>query len=83
MTAAKKRIYNETCLIPEVIADNVARQYEETRERQEKLQAHLLEKAETVYSANARFARKIRGERGRDLLYAFMAHWAKAHIKRR
>ncbi len=43
----------------------------------------LARRADETYAANAEFARTLngKGDKGRDALYAYMRHWASAHVK--
>ncbi len=45
----------------------------------------LVDKANTIYENNVRFAKSIRGsdDKGLNMLYAFMSHWLAAELKRK
>jgi hypothetical protein len=73
------RIEEETVLLPYIIADaTVARMGLNS----EALVEHLAARAERCYATNKLWAKKIRSAKGREFLYAFMEHWAKAVIIR-
>lgn len=72
-----KSIYEETVLIPKIIADCIGDEAQAIAKKElPGLTNYLVERAETIYKNNARFRRQIRGESGRDCLYMFMRHWA-------
>jgi hypothetical protein len=73
-------IYNDTPIVPEIIADDVAREACDVACRDDLpgLSDWLANRAERVYAASYSFRQKIRGRgnSGRDTLRMFMRHWA-------
>jgi hypothetical protein len=74
-------IADDTPIIPEILADAVAGDF--PAEIRNELSDHLSKRANLVYQHSPRWAQKIRGQAGRDFLYEFMEHWAKAWWQRR
>jgi hypothetical protein len=78
-------IETDTPILPYVIAENVKRELEQYFQMEfgEACEDHLVNRAETVYSNNKDFAKKIcsKGNTGRDMLYVFMRHWMARWIK--
>lgn len=71
-------IFEDTPLIPEIVAESVCEEMRETLDRFQfdtRPELALCERAERHYSENKSFSRKIRGRNGREFLYAFMRHW--------
>ena len=76
----EKDFTDEHPLLPDVIADTVAADFA-SGSGAATLSSSLIKKFADVYKANKSWAEKIlngRGNTGRDLLYAFMKHWAVA-----
>lgn len=88
-------IYDDTLILPEVVADTVANEkisssaktknlpLDDKRHRIEKaLAKDLVRKANKIYENNAYFRKKLdaSGNKGRDALYVYMRHWADAWI---
>lgn len=85
-------IDTDTVLIPELIADQVASGFVTTNPAYKsinvnqkasiglRLTDYLVDKANVLYKKNPEFKRQLqaKGNKGRDTLYAFMAHWAEA-----
>ena len=80
-------IQDETILLPHIIADTVIQELDRymhkehqrifvlSDEEHREIGLYLSDKAETCYSANERFAKKVKGKYGREHLYSFMRHW--------
>lgn len=78
-------IQDDTILLPHIIADTVIQEldrylWHEHRKELEisegrGVELYLSERAERCYQANDRFRRQVRGNHGREHLYAFMRHW--------
>lgn len=95
VNAVESSIEEETQIIPEIIADNVAAESlvnnqktanlpgEEKARLQSELVLYLVDKARTVYNNNKDFRKKVnaKGNKGRDSMYMFMSHWAEGWIK--
>lgn len=84
---ACKRIERETPILPRAIAGSVLEEASAWLGEQLPTSwiAELEARANTVYPANQRFRRRIRGggNSGRDWLWAFTRHWLAALLKRR
>lgn len=86
-----KPISEETVLLPEVIADNVAhelgvylyKKYGTELQDTERLVTVLADRAEQVYQTRPDLRKKIRKSAtyGRSWLYSFMRHWLAAELK--
>lgn len=75
-----KTIETDTPILPYVLADQVAGEYPGPLRRE--LADHLAIRANAVYAHSKQWAKAIRASGGRDTLYAFMEHWAKAWWQR-
>lgn len=85
MTKYTGNLEADTCLIPEIIADSIVRegaallpalQSDEALVRE--VADGLASKAYAIYTKNKSFARNLRKNDGRDVLYSFMRHWLSA-----
>jgi hypothetical protein len=65
-----RTIETDTPLIPYLIAERLTREPDKVR--------YLCERAERHYQQGRQFARRLRGARSREWLYAFMEHWLTA-----
>lgn len=79
-------IENDTPLLPDVIAEAVARECCALTESDKpaKFAPMLAKRAQTIYDCNTAFRAGVRrsGERGRDYLYAFMRHWISSEVRK-
>lgn len=66
-----------TPLIPEIIAENVSKALASIYIDQQEAEKLLCEKAERIFQNNKTFRRSLKGPKGREYLYVFMAHWLK------
>lgn len=89
----RRTVEEDTDLVPVWIAETVIDQAaailpdalaEALFARRDEVAAVLARRAEVVYAANERFAKKLRGagNLGRNTLYVFMEHWLGAWLKR-
>lgn len=80
-----KSIYEDTPLIPEIIADTVCREAcSAGLTPPEGAVASLAARAERQYAGagGPQFAKRCRSASGREYLYAFMRHWLAAMLLR-
>lgn len=87
--SGKHSIYDDTPLMPAVIADSVLTEVArclplDLHDGGRAMADRLADRAERIYAANPDFRRKIkaRGDSGRDHLYMFMRHWASSEIQK-
>ena len=71
-------IYNETVLIPELLAERVIGELETVTgpiEDPARAAGYLVRFAEHIYESNPKFRASCKRASGRDMLLAFMRHW--------
>lgn len=83
----KYDIYNETPLLPEIIAESVAGDHlakgNITPDEFQPLVDHLVERTNRHYGTNEQFRKTMKSSGGRDSLYAFHNHWTQAKTGKR
>lgn len=78
-------IYEDTPLVPEILADVVVREAGDLighLHAPAEIVSHLAARAERHYAGDggSKFAKRIRSKHGREYLHAFMRHWLAAEL---
>jgi len=85
MTVTLEQFEDNTCLMPNIIADNIITDIclKTGAEFEHSLQLNefLCKRTVDTYNSNKSFNKKLHGKKSREWLYFFMKHWAAGWLK--